>query len=156
MMKPMALDSFSDHLDRLGADLDQWPDSARQAAESLLGDTSASVQSHQAASRLLEQARLLEQRFDALPSRPASPELRRRILTERRTDFWRTVSEWFRAALWRPVAAAAMPLVLGFAIGLFQQPIDIWLDAEDDEQVLADELSMMAFTDSFEGLPGED
>jgi hypothetical protein len=155
-MKPMGLDSFSDHLDRLGANLDQWPDSAQQAAQSLLRDSSIPREKRQEASRLLEQAQQLEQMFAGLPTSPASPELRRRILTTGKTDFWRTVSEWFRAALWRPIAAAAMPLVLGFAIGLFQQPIDIWLDAEDGEQGLANELSMMAFTDNFEGLPDED
>ena len=154
MMKPMALDRFSEHLDRLGADLDQWPDSARQAAERLLDDSSAPEQLLQA-NQLLEHARQLTDLFEALPATPASPELRRRILTGRRSDFWSAIGDWLRAALWRPLAAAAMPLVLGFAIGLFQQPVSVWLDAEGDEQNLADELSLMAFTDRFEGLPDE-
>ncbi len=155
MTKPMDLTDFSDHLDRLGADLRQWPDAAQQAARILLGESSEFSEpgrlEQQAAAELLDRARRFERLFDTLPSAPATAELRGRILGELPIDRWRTLSEWFHAALWRPVAAAAMPLILGFAIGFFQQPPN----GQIDEQNLADELSSLAFTDSFEDLPDD-
>ncbi len=156
MLKPMDLTTFSGHLDRLGADLKLWPDAAQQAARTLLGVSSESSelgkQQQEEAARLLDRARQLAQLFDNLPLEPAAAGLRGRILAELPVDSWRALSEWFHAALWRPLAAAAMPLILGFAIGVFQQPPS----GEVYAQNLADELSLLPFTDSFEGMPDED
>ncbi len=53
-------------------------------------------------------------------SRPAAPAyLQERImanLPER--DPWQDLLDWLRASTWRPVAAAALPLLLGFTVGL--------------------------------------
>ena len=140
-MNRLDLEGFVECLDQLGPDLSCWPQMQRVAAEVLLADSAD-------ARTQLSQAHRLDELLQCLPRVDASPELRERIrASATRPDVWQRVSEWFTGPLWRPALVAMFPLVVGFVVGLNNtQPGD------DD---LAQELSLMAFTTSFEEYPYE-
>ena len=101
-------------LDRYGADLLRWPDDRRAIAEGLLESSSS-------AQRLLAEAAELDAALAAAFAAPPVPmglETRINARAERR-DVW---LEWLTTTVlmrpWRPLGAACVPLVLGFALGL--------------------------------------
>ena len=140
-MNKLDLESFVEYLDQRGPDLSRWPQSQRAAAQLLLADS-------EDAARHLAQAQRLDELLRCLPRVDAPPGLRERISANAaRPDVWQRVFEWFTGPLWRPALAAMFPLVVGFVIGLNNT-----LPGDDD---LAQELSLMAFTTSFEEYPYE-
>ena len=142
-MHDMNLDTFNDHLDRYGADLDGWPAAAREAAETFLTTSSRAAAAHAA-------ARDLTRGLQALPERAAPPQLAARIAArvsvER--DVWSRLGDWFGYALWRPALAAALPLALGFVLGI-ANPVP----PEADDVYLLETLGMLPFSGNFEELP---
>jgi hypothetical protein len=140
-MNKLDLESFVEYLDLLGPDLSCWPQTQRAAAQLLLADS-------EDARTQLAQAQRLDELLHCLPRVDAPPGLREQIRASvARADIWQRVSEWFTGPLWRPALVAVFPLVVGFVFGLNNtQPGD------DD---LAQELSLMAFTTSFEEYPYE-
>ena len=137
----MELNAFIEHLDRLGADLGAWPEPLRGEAAQLLRASPAAADAHADALAL---ANLLA----ALPARAAPPHLAARIGALAR-DPWQRLTDWFGAALWRPVAAACLPLSLGFVIGLTMNPIS------EADAYLAAEVGLMAFSPSYTELAGD-
>jgi len=104
--------TFNKLLDQYGADLSAWPADVIAAAEGLLERSPVARRSRAAAETLERVAREL-----AAVDVPAA--LQSRIL-ERATkpDVWEQMADWFRAALWRPLTAGALPLLMGFVIGV--------------------------------------
>ena len=104
---------FADALDRYGTDMQRWPGDLRAMAEEML-------ESSPDAGALLAEAVELDAALGAAfaaPSLPVGLEARINARAERR-DVW---LEWLTAFVmrpWRPVGAACVPLVLGFALGL--------------------------------------
>ncbi len=110
MSRPIDINDFEDALDRHGADSSLWPETVRIRATALL-------ESSARARDLLAEAKRLQQALsDALPTVPAPPGLKTRILANLpRRDPW---LEWLTMKRWRLVALACVPLALGFAVGL--------------------------------------
>jgi hypothetical protein len=131
----MDLTTFNDHLDRLGADLETWPDTLRLEAEGLLRTSSE-------AEDALADARTLANLLAALPRVPAPSGLAGQI-SRAAVDPWERLVDWFGVALWRPVVATGLPLVLGFVIGLVQVP------APEEDAYLAADVGLMAFSVSY-------
>jgi hypothetical protein len=138
--KPMTLDDFEAGLDRHGADLERWPADAAAQGRRLLA---ASSDARALMTEARDMAALLG---EALPAATlTSAALRSRILAEVTHDGTRS-----RAFAWltggsrilRPVAIAAalIPLFLGYAIGVGYQPGGV---SED----LASDVSLLAFAD---------
>ena len=134
-MQPASITAFEDALDRYGHQVHEWPEDLRRGAEALL-------ESSPAARALLAEAVQLDAALDvafAAPALPAGLATRIAARAERR-DFW---LDWLVAFLmrpWRPVVAACLPLLLGFALGLG--------GTEDTADLEASVL--VAFTDSSE------
>jgi hypothetical protein len=138
--KPMTLDDLESHLDRYGADLDRWPAESASQAKRLIADSSG------ARSLLAEASALAALLDDALPAATLSTgAVRSRILAtvtdetaKPRMFAWLT----FGPRLLRPVAIAAaiIPLVLGYAIGIGYEPGGV----NDD---LVSDVSLLAFAD---------
>jgi hypothetical protein len=127
---------FKNQLDRLGSDLARWPSQSAAQARSLLEYSSAARDS-------LAAARALDRAFETLrqPALPAG--LSSRILDRvSHPDPWERLGDWFTAALWRPALAAAVPLVVGFMVGLQSAP--------DSDALLLAELSELPLTAAFE------
>lgn len=104
--------TFNDLLDRHGADLSQWPAEFSTDAQRLLEHSPGAQRSLAAAAALERIAREL-----AAADPPAG--LGSRILARAaQPDVWERMTDWFRAALWRPVAAATLPLLMGFLVGV--------------------------------------
>jgi len=140
-MSNVNLLQFTDLLERHGPDLTRWPEAVLPGAEALLRQS--------AEARELHQTMLgLEQRLLGLPDLPAADYLQAGILAELPRDPWSGVLEWFTSAFWRPALAAALPLVVGFAIGFYQ--------GTADDQYLTEDLSLLAFTQAFEELEYDD
>jgi hypothetical protein len=135
--KSMTLDEFELQLDRYGANLDRWPVESASRAKRLVADSSG-------ARSLFAESRALEMLLDdALPAATLSTgAVRNRILaavTEQTAKphmfAWLNVSP----RLLRPVAiaAAVIPLVLGYAIGVGYQPGGVNEDLVSDVSLLA-------------------
>lgn len=134
----MNLNTFNDHLDRLGPAIDAWPADLRAQAQTLL------AASPEAADALAD-ARTLENLLQAMQEIRAPGHLAARISANAAAeDPWQRLMGWLAAAIWRPVLAAGLPLAFGFAIGMVQSP------AATEDEYLAAELSLLAFTSSFE------
>jgi hypothetical protein len=137
---PMTLDDFEAHLDRYGADFDRWPADGASRANRLIA-TSAAARSMLGESSALET--LLD---DALPAATLSTSaVRSRILAAVADDARKPgLFAWLTHGqrLLRPlaIAAALIPLVLGFAIGIGYEPGAI----NDD---LVSDVSLLAFAD---------
>lgn len=150
-MKQMTESSFSEGLDLWGSDLSSWPADHTAAAQLLL-ETSATAREQ------LAHAHDLDQALAELPALAAREGLAADIAAHvagdsvrvdaERSDRWQFLIDWFSATLWRPVGAAAFPLLLGFVAGAFQ--------ATPADTQLSDELSLLALSDSFEEIPYED
>jgi hypothetical protein len=149
----LTLEQFSAHLDRLGADLAQWPPDLQSAARALM-------QASGDARRLHEEALRFDACLDAaLPPLDTSglPALKRRVmervnaqLLENSTivRFWQWLTNGPRlghVVLVRPAALAMLPLIFGFVLGMSIAPPDA-IDGE-----LATELTLFALTDRYEG-----
>lgn len=102
--------TFEDALDRLGPDLDRWPDDLAAAAGILLGQSAR-------AGELIAEARELDAALDdLLPAVEAPLGLKTRVLANLpEREAW---LEWLTRAVWRPAALALVPLVVGFGVGL--------------------------------------
>jgi len=138
----MDLNTFNEHLDRLGAEFENWPQPLRSEAQAL-------VRTSPEAADALADAGTLANLLAAIPEVAARPQLARQI-SQRAVDPWQRLLDWFSAALWRPVLATSLPLVFGFIIGLMQQaPIP------EEDAYLAAEVGLMAFSGSYEALAEE-
>ena len=89
------------------------------------------------------------ERFDELLAEPhaAPPALAKRILDDLPAQSrWQRFFDWLTPVdrdgwLWRPAAAALLPLLFGFALGLGV--------GEQGEDTLYDDVLLLAFTDSY-------
>ncbi len=124
-------------LDRWGSNLDSWPTSAREQAKRLLGSSPEAI-------HLMRESAALETALAELREHRATPGLNNRILGQLPTrDGLQRMVDWLTGALWRPALAAAVPLALGFILGT--------MIPEEDSQ-LADELSLLVFSSTYEEL----
>lgn len=129
---------FEALLDRLGSDLNTWPEADARAARDLLASSADAAAALAAASAV---ARHLEgRRQHRAPHRLAA-----RIVAAAATPRGRLGSplerllEQLLNPPWRPALLALLPLALGFVIGLQQ--------ADPADQTLPDELLTLAFDD---------
>ncbi len=128
---------LAEALDRWGSDLDDWPNSAASEARKLL-------ESSPEAARLMQETATLEIELAQLREHRATPGLDERILAELPVrDGIQRMVDWLTGALWRPALAATIPLALGFILGT--------TIPEEDSQ-LADELSLLVFSTTYEEL----
>ncbi len=111
MNEAMHIDRFRALLDDRGADMDDWPEALRLAAQTLLR---TSIEAQQELAR----AQTLEQTLDALRPHSLTPGLASRIsaLAEP-VDPMRPLFNWLTEKLWRPAAMLLAPLLLGVMIG---------------------------------------
>ena len=133
----MTLAEFEAHLDRYGAELDRWPVEPASQAKRLVAESSA-ARSLFAESRALDT--LLE---DALPVATLSTgAVRSRILAALAEQAAKPGVFTSGSRLLRPVAIAAaiIPLILGYAIGVGYQPGGV------SEELVSD-VSLFAFVD---------
>lgn len=112
----MNQDKFEDLLDRLGADLNQWPKPLGTIALEALNENPNWQP-------LLQQAEALNHMLDEYPVSDAGlNQLESQILHQ--TIHHRTLLDKFlnwllpEQNLWRPVFAACLPIVVGLSIGL--------------------------------------
>jgi hypothetical protein len=134
-----SFDRFIELLDRHGGDFGRWPPADAAFAAGILPRSAD-------ARRALEGARTLDAWLDeALPVPARNLEgLRDRILASvTPADVLAPLFAWLQRGplLWRPVALALVPLVLGFWIGIGVPP-----SAGEDAE-LAGELDLLAFQD---------
>lgn len=131
----MQLKSFIQNLDQFGADLRSWPD-PQTAHEFLAGSASAQTALNQMAEfeRALNEDLLIAP--EALKLRVESQVVQRiargpstRIIT------------WLRGAIWRPAVSAAMPIMLGVAVG-YGYALSFEDDANVSTWVYSDSLDM--------------
>lgn len=138
--KPMTLEEFELLLDRHGAGLSRWPAHSATAAKHLIADSNA------ARALLAESSALDELLDDALPAATLSTgAVRSRILAAVAEDAAApSMFGWlkFGPRLLRPVAVAAaiIPLALGFAMG-----VDYGSGGVNED--LASDVSLLAFAD---------
>ena len=113
----LSLERFQELLDRWGADLTEWPETDRKAAELLMtGDP--------AAGRLLVQAQRLDELVRESPTIAASPALKARILeaapgyavVSAVSTRWEIL--WPFGPIWRPATALACAAFLGIVVGI--------------------------------------
>lgn len=142
----MTLDTFIEHLDRYGPDLDRWPVAVRPSGRAF------EASSKQAAAAVAE-ARRLAEILAGLPDRPAPAHLAARIAARAvpGEDLWTRLDAWFRRALWRPALAASVPLALGFVLGLSDPQ-----GADTDDAYLLETIALLPFSQRFEELPDEE
>ena len=139
--RPLA--RFEQALDRYGADVERWPADLRGMAAELL-DSSLEARA------LLADAVRLEAALDvafAVPPVPIGLQARIKARVENR-DLW---LEWLAAFVtrpWRPVGAACVPLMFGFALGL--SAADDTADLEDSVLVAFSESAPVTFEASDE------
>jgi hypothetical protein len=124
---------FEEALDRWGSNFSNWPRGAADWGRRRL-ETSAEAR------RAHEQAQLLEEALGALPPLAASDDLKRRIATAAGTRRDGPTP----GRLWRPALAAAIPLLVGFWLGLNQ--------GQSDATTSAEEIGLIAFTTNPEEL----
>jgi hypothetical protein len=107
----MDLQELEQTLDRLGADVEEWPDALQAAARALLTES-------QEARGLLEQAQRVASLLDELPAMRASGDLQRRLAEiplrhPRESEAW----VWPFETLWRPLLGLALAAVFGVLVG---------------------------------------
>lgn len=132
----MSLDELADSLDRWGGDLNRWPDRRRRQARELLSTSDRARRLHADAVRL-------DNRLQAATHHRAPAQLRQRIVDElaSRLQLPERLLDWFTQTFWRPVAAAACALAVGFTFGVASPPADY--------QNISDDLNMLAFTTTY-------
>lgn len=136
----MDLNTFNDHLDRLGPELDSWPADGGTDARALL---EASAEARDA----MADAQTLANLLNAMAEIPAPGYLASRInalANAEASDPWQRLLNWFAGALWRPILAVGLPLAFGFTVGLVQVPVSV------DDEYLAAELGLLAFSTSYQ------
>jgi len=149
----MTLDEFTYILESFGTDKRQWPESERAACQQLL-------QSSPEAQALLSSFARLEASLDNVPQ-PVFPGLETRVLNQKlpdkQFDVFDRLFTWLLPetdsikGLWRPAAAACLPLVFGIVVGNFYS---FGYDTADDGfQYWDDELLMLSFNDYSESRP---
>ena len=128
---------LADALDRWGSDLDTWPRTAASEAKRLMA-------SSQEATRLVQESTALNLALVQLREPHATPGLDAKILARLPArDGVQRVVDWLSGALWRPALAATIPLALGFILGI---------TIPEEDARLADELSLLVFSETFEEL----
>lgn len=143
----MNIDAFTQILETYGAVEANWPEETRAACQHM-AETSEEAQ------QLLLQFQLLEQSLDALEA-PHFPGLETRILHQTlppqqlslsdRLINWLLPDSGSPLSLWRPTAAACLPLVFGVVVGNFT---DLGTVQDSSEyQYWDDELIMLSFND---------
>lgn len=136
----MDLNTFNDHLDRLGPELNSWPVDRGTEARALL---EASAEARDA----MADARTLANLLTAMADVPAPGYLASRInalANAEAQDPWQRLLNWFAGAFWRPILAIGLPLAFGFTLGLVQAPVSA------DDEYLAAELGLLAFSTSYQ------
>jgi len=136
----MSIDEFEAQLDRHGANLERWPTQAAAQGKQLLA---TSTVAHALLVEARDMAVLLDDAFPAATLTTGA--LRSRILAEVTRDAARPgLFAWLtnRSRLLRPmaIAAALIPLFLGYAIGAGYQSRGVNED-------LASDVSLLAFAD---------
>ncbi|MEE4279387.1 MAG: hypothetical protein V2I82_13045 [Halieaceae bacterium] len=108
----MQIDEFTELLDRYGSRSEDWPTSQRDAMRALLSASNA-------AREALHAAQQLDVALDAYVMQ--SPDLTERIMARLPRSRLQEVLDWLLPSMpslwWRPAFAAAMPLLLGIAVG---------------------------------------
>ena len=126
---------FENLLDSYGANPAAWPPALRAAALAL-------VAGEPVAKRLLEEASALDAALDALPAAPVPAGLQARIMANLDAPAPQFRLErglqWLSAALWRPLALGALPLLFGFSLGMG--------DYQDTSE-LEDTLALLVFSE---------
>jgi hypothetical protein len=145
---PLTLDEFESLLECYGADLDRWPPQQASRARRL---TAASGDARMLLTEAGTIATLLDEALPAVTSSTGA--VRSRILDAVAEDAAKPrLFAWFRFGprLLRPVAVAAalIPLFLGYAIGIGYQPGGV------NEDLVSD-VSLLAFAD-YEAYPDAD
>ena len=135
----MDLTKFNELLDRHGPLFDAWPADLQGEAQSLL-------EASPEAADALADAQTLNAMLSAT-SLPAAPvHLAGRIVARAADpeDTWQSLIDWLGARVWRGVLAAALPLAVGFAVGMAAPRT-----AEEDAYLAAD-VGLIAFSSSYE------
>ena len=130
---------FESHLDIYGSRWDRWPEHLRVDAQVFLRD-------NEEAKKLFAQATDLDEILPLTQPAKVPSYLRTRILANLARPAIKS-GNWldqFLAQLWRPAAVALVPLLLGFAVGFFDQ---------ESVDALEEEIVALSFTD-FEMLAG--
>jgi len=127
---------FEEALDRWGGNFANWPGDAAEWGRRL-------VETSEEARRAHAQAVRLEDALGALPPLAASEDLKRRIASAAGARYGKP----FHGRLWRPAIAAAIPLLVGFWLGLNQ--------GQSDATRSAEEVGLIAFTANLEELDYE-
>ncbi len=126
---------LADALDRWGSDLTVWPSTAASEAKRLM-DSSPE------ATRLVQESAALDLELAQLGEHRATPGLDAKIIAELPTrDGVQRIVDWLSGALWRPALAAAIPLAVGFVLGI---------SIPEEDSQLADELSLLVFSETYE------
>ena len=133
---------FNDLLDRHGADLSQWPSDLVGEAQNLL-ERSPSAQRSRAAAEIMERAAR-----DLAQTEPPVGLQSRILARASEPDVWERMADWFRAALWRPLIAGTLPVLMGFLIGV-QNP-------NDTDTALLAELSALPLTPTIEDIGNDE
>jgi hypothetical protein len=131
-------DRFLWCLDHWGSDLAAWPEAEARAARLLL-EVSPDARRH------FEAAQEVANWLGGLRAHTAPPGLRTRILARLPEPTpVPAVLRWLTARMWRPVLAAALPLVVGFVVGI---GLPDRMDA-----LFVEEISTLAFNDIWQEL----
>ena len=141
----MDLTKFNELLDQHGPVLDDWPAGLQRQAQSLLAASADATDA-------LTDAETLSNLLGAMPPVAAPDHLAGRIVARAAgpQDPWQSLIDWLGAGVWRGVLAAALPLALGFAVGLAQP------SSTQEDAYLAADVGLMAFSSSYEEPSHED
>jgi hypothetical protein len=137
----MNLEKFTQVIEAYGSRPSNWPDPVKKACMSFLN-------AHASAQNLLEQHQRLESMLDEITA-PSFPGLQSKVLSQQLpqqpVSALDSVINWLLPTnlglqLWRPVAAACLPLVFGIMVGnYFSFGVNnesVALESWDDELVL--------------------
>lgn len=124
---------FEEALDRWGTNFSDWPTDTADWGRRLVEESEAARRAH-------EQALRIEGALGALSPLPASADLKQRIVDAAEGE--RRYRKAPRRSLWRPALAAAIPLLVGFWLGLNQ--------GHDDAATTAEAVGLLAFTTNLE------
>lgn len=145
----MNTEDLDDKLDRWGADLDTWPTDDRNAALSLM-ERSLGARVRVQRTRTIETALA-----EGATAHRAPVDLAMRILNDSRLgphqvhleDPFSGFVAWLKAAIWRPALLAAVPLAVGFVLGM---------SSGYDEDALAQNLTALTLISAFDEIDYED
>ena len=141
----MNITEFENHLDRYGANIDNWPKELSKAGLLLINSDSKDAR------KLHESAKHMEKILDGFKQLPASDGLKKSILNRIRFQSPATLdnrlsdyfAQWIMGAVWRPTLCAIVPLVLGFSAGLS----NIGESIDNGQNDLNETVALLAFAD---------